>query len=349
MEAFLPPALAVVKAATPAVTQASICVPQGSSRSPASSSSRVSCSFHARGFRQFEGFRHNNAVDQLTKQTKAFDVLHEIAADISESASSAGIRQQATCRGVVIAGNWKMNKTITEAVFFVEALKAIAPKNNCGVYIGVPFTCIDAVAKACIGTQIVVGAQNMSDKASGAYTGEVSGDMIKEAGAKFVILGHSERRQYYGETDAIVNAKVKKALADGLQPIVCIGESLEQREGGVTEKVLDTQIRGSLADLTGDQMKNLIIAYEPIWAIGTGKTATPEIAQSTHAFIRKVLTNVWGPQVADSVIVQYGGSVTPDNVKTLMAQPDIDGALVGGASLAAESFAKLVDYNLVTA
>eukprot|EP00741_Cyanophora_paradoxa_P018582 tig00021070_g17938.t1 len=293
----------------------------------------------------FRGMRKENCVDSLGRSFDVNEQLKGAVAAASSSQSSFTVEAM-TMRGVVIAANWKMNKTIGEALAYMDEFKrmnVVSPVTQ--VYLGVPATCLNAVANAARGTRIVVGAQNMSQNKEGAFTGEVTGPMIKDAGAQFVILGHSERRQFYGETNQIVNAKLKKALADGIQPIVCIGESLEQREAGVTFQVLDQQIRESFEGLSGEEMRSLIIAYEPIWAIGTGKTATPEVAQETHAACRQILAAVWGPAVAEDVVIQYGGSVTPDNVKSLMSQPDIDGALVGGASLKPDSFFAIANYS----
>mmetsp|Transcript_44123 Transcript_44123/g.71831 ORF Transcript_44123/g.71831 Transcript_44123/m.71831 type:complete len:375 (+) Transcript_44123:29-1153(+) len=329
-----------------------------------SSRSTVFSRRHSPEFSAYRGFRFVNYLDRLRASPdsntafnsrvqrscsllKSAQYEDSVMATVAPAEYAAGSVTAPVSRGVVIAGNWKMNKTIAETIFFIESLKALSPQNAVdGIYLGVPFTAISAAAKAAQGTRFVIGAQNMSDKKEGAFTGEVSGDMLMDAGAKFVILGHSERRQFYGDTNEIVNAKLKKALADGLQPIVCVGESLAEREGSLTEKVLEEQVTKSLAGLTPADTTSLILAYEPIWAIGTGKTATPEIAQSTHKFIRSVLSRMFGPATADTIVIQYGGSVTPENVKGLMTQPDIDGALVGGASLKPESFVKLIDYSL---
>ena len=206
-----------------------------------------------------------------------------------------------------------------------------------------PFTTIPSVLNALGGCGcIAIGAQNVSQYDNGAYTGEISTSMLQELGLKYVVLGHSERRQYFGETDAIINAKIKKAIAAGITPIFCIGETKDERLGGILEPVLEIQLKGGLKDLTPEEVANLVIAYEPVWAIGTGLTATSKEAQEAHAFIRKVVADVFGADTAAKVRIQYGGSVKPENVEELMAQPDIDGALVGGASLKPESFAALV-------
>jgi triosephosphate isomerase len=249
-------------------------------------------------------------------------------------------------RTPVIAGNWKMNKTVAEAVSMVSELKeAVADVTDVTLVVCPTFLAVKSVADTLAGTAIAVGGQNMYWEASGAFTGEVSAEMLKEAGATYVIIGHSERRQFFGETNETVNRKVRKTLAVGLVPIVCVGEMLEDREAGKTEQVVDDHVTNGLAGLTADEMRSVIIAYEPVWAIGTGKTATPEQAQDVHAFIRRRLAELWDQETADAVVIQYGGSVKPSNVKELMAQPDIDGGLIGGASLEAESFEKLARFK----
>jgi len=246
-------------------------------------------------------------------------------------------------RKPIVAGNWKMNKTVADAQALVAALKqSLADVKGVDVVLCPPFTALDAVGKAVAGTQIDLGAQNMHWEKSGAFTGEVAAEMLKELYCHYVILGHSERRQYFHETDEIVNKKVKAALAAGLHPIVCVGELLSQREAGQTEKVVETQVRGSLAGLTAKDMLETIIAYEPGWAIGTGKTATPQQAQDVHAFIRGVLKAMFDEHVAQSVRIQYGGSVKDSNAKELFHMADIDGGLIGGASLDAKSFTAIV-------
>lgn len=246
-------------------------------------------------------------------------------------------------RRLFIAGNWKMNKDLAGAKELVAAIKARTAKNN-DVEIGVfpPFVYVPAVVEAAKGSPIVVGAQDMYWEASGAFTGQVAGPMIKNVGATHVIIGHSERRQFFGETDETVNKKLLAALKIGLKPIVCIGETLSERELNATEKVLETQVYGGLKGLTPEQAAGLVLAYEPVWAIGTGKTATPQQAQDAHAFIRSILAQMFGAATAEAVRIQYGGSVKPSNAKELMGQKDIDGALVGGASLDAESFIGII-------
>ena len=249
-------------------------------------------------------------------------------------------------RKVIIAGNWKMNKTATEGCALVGALKE---KLSCSCYDAVdivvcpPFTTLGAVVECAKGSRIKVGAQNIHWAANGAFTGEISAEMLKTTGVEYVIIGHSERRQYFGETDDSVNKRLKAALAADLIPIVCIGELLDERESGRTEEVLAVQIRGGFAGISADEMVKTVVAYEPVWAIGTGKTATPEIAEETHAFIRKELAAMFGDEVAAKVRIQYGGSMKASNARELVAQEDIDGGLIGGAALDADSFVSLID------
>ncbi len=245
-----------------------------------------------------------------------------------------------------ICGNWKLNKTIAEALDFAKLAKAaVGAVKDVEIGIGAPYTCLYALAQELKGTSIQVGAEDCYWEESGAFTGEVSPSLIKDAGCRFVIIGHSERRQFFGETDATVNKKTKAALKAGLQAIVCVGELLAERENSTTNAVINIQLVNGLAGLSADEMKNVVIAYEPVWAIGTGKTATPAQAQEVHAYIRSVLAGIFSKEVADGVRIQYGGSVKPDNVKELMSCPDVDGALVGGAALKADSFEKLVKFN----
>lgn len=248
-------------------------------------------------------------------------------------------------RKTVIAGNWKMNKTAAEGKALVEALKGLVADvcpARAEIIVCPPFTTLGAVAEAIAGSNIKLGAQNVHWEKSGAFTGEISADMLKEAGVEYVIIGHSERRQYFGETDATVNQRLKAALNAGLKPIVCIGETLEERESGNTEKVLAAQLSGGLAGLNAEVVAGLILAYEPVWAIGTGKTATPEMAEETHRFIRSFVAGEFGQAAADAITIQYGGSMKPENAAALCAQADIDGGLIGGAALKADSFAALV-------
>ncbi len=249
-------------------------------------------------------------------------------------------------RKPVIAGNWKMYKLLGEAVDTALALKPlVANANHCEVVIAPVFTALKVVADKLEGSNISVAAQDCSIQNDfGAHTGEVAPVMIKDVGCSHVIVGHSERRQFYGETDESVNWKSMAAIAAGLTAIVCVGEQLGQRESGDAESVVTGQLSGALSSLTVSDMKRIIIAYEPVWAIGTGKTATPEQAQEMHAHIRDVIRESHGTEVADDIRILYGGSVKPDNIGILMSQPDVDGALVGGASLDAESFSKIVNY-----
>ena len=253
-------------------------------------------------------------------------------------------------RRPLMAGNWKMHKTISEAVDLAEKLKIALPSlPDRDALVCPPFTAVSAVARALKGSPVAVGAQNMNDNVQGAFTGEVSAAMLKDAGATYVILGHSERRAYYGETDAFINKKAKLALEQGLTPIVCVGETLREREAGKTLPVVETQVRGSLAGLTAAQLERTVVAYEPVWAIGTGKTATPAQAQEVHAMVRGLLGALSDAATAGKIRVLYGGSVKPDNVDALMSQPDIDGGLVGGASLKADDFVRLVNFKTAVA
>jgi triosephosphate isomerase len=250
-------------------------------------------------------------------------------------------------RKLIIAGNWKMNKTVAEALTLVADLKRdLATVKEVDVVVCPPFTALSEVSKAVLDSSLKLGAQNMSENNFGAYTGEICAGMLKEFSVRYVILGHSERRQFQKETDALIAKKAAAVHAAALKPIVCVGETLAEREGNLTEKVLETQVRGSLAGLTKDQMTETVVAYEPVWAIGTGKTATTQQAQEAHAFIRKTLAAIFDAEVARKVRIQYGGSVKPNNAKELMSQPDVDGALVGGASLEARSFADIIKNSI---
>ena len=246
-------------------------------------------------------------------------------------------------RKAIIAGNWKMNKTATEAAELIDALIPAVKDAGCEVVICVPFTdLVTAVAKT-KGTNIHVGAENVHFEKSGAYTGEISADMLTDLGVEYVVVGHSERRQYFAETDETVNKRAKAALAGGLKPIICVGESLAQREQGVTEELVRMQVKIALNGVTADELKNVVIAYEPIWAIGTGKTATAEQAAEVCTFIRTTVRHLYGARIARSVTVQYGGSMKPANAAELLSQPDIDGGLIGGASLKAVDFVEIVN------
>jgi triosephosphate isomerase len=250
-------------------------------------------------------------------------------------------------RKPVIAGNWKMYKTLGEAVDTAIALKPlVANSNHCEVVIAPVFTALKTVADRLEGSNIGVAGQNCSTEVEeGAHTGEVLASMLKDVGAKYVIVGHSERRQYYAETDAMVNRKTQVGISSGLTVIMCVGETLEQREQGSAENVVSTQLNGGLNGLTASDLDRIIVAYEPVWAIGTGRTATPEQAQEMHAFIRRVFAERHSQSAGEALRILYGGSVKPDNIAGLMKQADIDGALVGGASLKADSFAQIVNYE----
>ncbi|MBN1998332.1 triose-phosphate isomerase [candidate division KSB1 bacterium] len=243
----------------------------------------------------------------------------------------------------IIAGNWKMNKTLDEAVELASQLSEKVTENEkADVVICPPYTNLSAVAQVIKDTPIGLGAQNLFWEPKGAYTGEISAEMLKSAGCEYVILGHSERRQYCYETDETVNKKIKRALQAGLVPIVCVGELLEQRKAGDTEQVVKTQIKGAFDEIVKNDVKTIIIAYEPVWAIGTGEVATPQQAQDVHKFIRTLLANLYDEEAASCVRIQYGGSMKPANAAELLARPDIDGGLIGGASLDAESFLGIV-------
>ena len=245
----------------------------------------------------------------------------------------------------IVAGNWKMNKNLQEGLELAKGLsEALAGKTpNCDVIIGTPFIHLASVVDAIDTNKIGVAAENCADKASGAYTGEVSAEMVASTGAKYVILGHSERRAYYHETPEILKEKVLLALANGLTPIFCIGEVLEEREAGKHFDVVKSQIESSLFNLAAQDFGKIILAYEPVWAIGTGKTATAEQAQEMHAFIRKTLADKYGKEVADNCSILYGGSCKPSNAKELFANPDVDGGLIGGAALEVDSFMGIIN------
>ncbi|MEW5758158.1 MAG: triose-phosphate isomerase [Candidatus Omnitrophota bacterium] len=249
-------------------------------------------------------------------------------------------------RKVIIAGNWKMNKTVKEAVELVNELnRSLYEIDNVEIVVCPPFTALETIADMLNSSNIKLGAQNMHWEISGAYTGEISGQMLKELGVENVIIGHSERRQFFGESDETINKKIKAALKIGLTPIFCVGENLNQREKNLTLDIIRTQVEGGLKDLTKEDVQNLVIAYEPVWAIGTGKTATSAQAQEVHKFIRELLVKNFGDTTAQIIRIQYGGSVKPANIKELISQPDIDGALVGGASLDAKNFIEIVNNS----
>ena len=247
-------------------------------------------------------------------------------------------------RKAIIAGNWKMNKTRPEAKALLEAIKPLVADANGKIEViaCVPFTNLETAVNVTAGSNVKVGAENVHFEKSGAFTGEISADMLTEIGVEYVVIGHSERRQYFGETDETVNKRTKAALAAGLKPIVCVGELLWERECNITEEVIARQIKLDLFDVTAEQVKNVVIAYEPVWAIGTGKVATDEQAQEVCAFIRAQLAKLYGQDIADAVTIQYGGSMNAKNCAGLLAQPDIDGGLIGGASLKAEDFSIIV-------
>lgn len=248
-------------------------------------------------------------------------------------------------RKPIMAGNWKMHKNRAESAELAKALvAAVGTVTDVDVVICPVFTSLDATIDAVKGSNIEVGAQNCHFEEQGAFTGEISVNMLKEAGASYIIVGHSERRQYFNETDKDVNAKAKAIYKAGLTPIICVGETLQERESEQTATIITTQIKGCLADLPAENVAVSVIAYEPVWAIGTGKTASKEQAQDVHALIRKLVGELYDPATAEAVRIQYGGSVKPANVRELMDQPDIDGALVGGAALDADSFAQIVKF-----
>ncbi len=251
-------------------------------------------------------------------------------------------------RQKIVAGNWKMNNTLQEGVELAKNVNDILAKNapNCTVILGTPFIHLTEVVKTVDAKNIKVAAENCADKAKGAYTGEVSAEMVKSTGAQYVILGHSERRQYYGETDAILKEKVDLALANDLLPIFCIGEVLEQREAGIQNQVVKAQVENALFHLSAADFGKIVLAYEPVWAIGTGKTATSAQAEEIHAYIRSVIEAKYGKEVAENTTILYGGSCKASNAKELFAQPDVDGGLIGGASLKAEDFYGIIEaYN----
>lgn len=247
-------------------------------------------------------------------------------------------------RTPIIAGNWKMNNTNAAAEQLINELKPLVADAKAEVVICVPYTAIATAARLTKGSNIKVGAENVSWADKGAFTGEISAEMLKEVGAEYVIIGHSERRQMFGETDETVNKRTVQALKNGLKPIMCVGETLQERESDRTKDVVKTQTAGAFAGMQAADLDNVVIAYEPVWAIGTGKTATAEQANETIAYIRSVVADLFGKTAADKLRIQYGGSMNPQNAAALMAQPDIDGGLIGGASLKAVDFSKVVKY-----
>lgn len=245
-------------------------------------------------------------------------------------------------RAAVIAGNWKMNKTPAETTALINEMKPLVADADCKVVLCVPFVDIAAAVAAAEGSNIEIGAENVHFKESGAYTGEVSAKMLVESGVKYVVVGHSERRQYFGETDETVNKRTKAALAAGLKPIVCVGELLWERECDITEEVIARQIKLDLFNVTEEELKNVVIAYEPVWAIGTGKTATADQAEEVCSFIRATIAKLYNQAAADAVTIQYGGSMNDGNADELLSKTNVDGGLIGGASLVAEKFAAIV-------
>ena len=248
-------------------------------------------------------------------------------------------------RRTVIAGNWKMNKDLSEAIKLISEIKSnIGTKpENVDVIIFPPYISLETASTLIKGTPIKLGAQNMHQESSGAFTAEISAPMLKSVGCEYVILGHSERRSIFGETDELINTKLKKAFAENLKPVFCIGETLEQREAGIMKDVIKNQVEKGLSGIPETDIDNLIIAYEPVWAIGTGKTATPEQAEEVHLFIRNLIADLYSTETAENIVIQYGGSVKPANAELLLTQPDIDGALIGGACLKADSFTAVIN------
>lgn len=248
-----------------------------------------------------------------------------------------------SARQKIVTGNWKMHKTVEEAKDFVRQLLPSIESSAVLIYLAVPFTVIYPLHKEFQHSALKIGAQNMNDASAGAFTGEIAGRMLKEAGADFVLLGHSERRHLFQETNEFINRKVKRAVLDGLQPVLCIGETLIERQEGQTHDVLKKQLTECLAGLEAHDLRNLILAYEPVWAIGTGETATPEMAEQVHEFCRNQLAELFSEEFADQTVIQYGGSVNALNASLLLSQPNIDGLLVGGASLSLETFSQIVN------
>ena len=248
-------------------------------------------------------------------------------------------------RPCYIVGNWKMYKTRDEALRFIDKIAPLADSANCQVLLAVPFTAIDACAKRATGSKIIIGAQNMNDATEGAFTGEIAASMLKDAGANFVILGHSERRKIFGETNAFINRKVKRAIASDLKALLCIGETYDERQKEETEAVLEKQLQECLDGVEKTSQESLLVCYEPIWAVGTGKPATAESAAQAHGFCRKVLENLWGKRAAGQVPILYGGSVTSENAESYLDTKDIDGLLIGSASLNPDSFAKIIQLR----
>lgn len=248
-------------------------------------------------------------------------------------------------RPIMITGNWKMHKTVEEALDFVEKLDASLNERSYRIRLAVPYTVIYPLNKQLSQTQVAIGAQNMNEASEGAFTGEIAASMLLDAGAKFVLLGHSERRTIYLETNEMIHAKLKKAVQYKLAPVLCVGENLAQYQAGQTQTVIEEQISSALKDLTEQDLSDLVLAYEPVWAIGTGESATPEIVQNVHAFCRQILASLFSDAFAQKIVIQYGGSVNRSNARHLLAQPDIDGLLIGGVSLSLENFLEIVNDN----
>lgn len=246
-------------------------------------------------------------------------------------------------RNAVIAGNWKMNKTPKEAVELVRSIKPLAANADCGVIVCVPFVDLAGVIEEAAGSNVKVGAQNMHFEKSGAFTGEISADMLKELGVEYVVIGHSERRQYFGETDVTVNKKVLAALENGLKPILCVGELLNEREQGITKEIVSMQTKIALMGVRAEDLDNIIIAYEPVWAIGTGRTATSDQAEEVCGLIRATIAELYDDAAAEKSVIQYGGSMNAGNADELLSKEDVDGGLIGGASLKAEDFVKIIN------
>ncbi|KAG8460960.1 hypothetical protein KFE25_010711 [Diacronema lutheri] len=266
-------------------------------------------------------------------------------ARFARAASRVAARPMMAARTALIAGNWKMNTVLPEALKLAAAVKDASVGAPGDVAICVPFPFLESVSKVLAGSKVGLGAQDCSEADKGAFTGAVSTGMLQSVGCAYVLTGHSERRSIFGESDALINLKTKKVLSAGLKCILCVGELKEQREDGTTDKVVAAQLAAGLKDVSEEQLGSIVIAYEPVWAIGTGLTATPEQAQDTHAAIRKWVQGAYSAAAADRLVIQYGGSVTPETVDELMACPDIDGALVGGASLVADKFARIVNFK----
>lgn len=251
-------------------------------------------------------------------------------------------------RPKVITGNWKMHMALDEATSFVQQLIPSTRECSSHILLAVPFTMIQSLAKETENSNVVIGAQNMNDASQGAFTGEIAGSMLVEVGAKFVLLGHSERRHIFQEKNEFINRKVKRAIQVGLRPVLCVGETKEEHLGGRTQEILRQQLVEGLAGISAESLENLIVAYEPVWAVGTGEPASPEIAEREHLFCREILSEILAPELSEKIVIQYGGSVTPDNAKQYLSQPNIDGLLIGGASLSLASFTQIVnDSELV--